>query len=221
MARVRRRPAGGDRARPAARRDPADGVLPGRRGRVHPLGGDGRRPLRRRSARRSSRSSSATGRRRRSRPRPRRSARPTSIYLSGGKPGYLLEVLDGSAVGRALADAHERGAVLAGCSAGAMVLAGYTFDLRLRLAPWPLRWRHGLGFAAGRVGRAPLRRLARADVRADRAPGAAGVGGPRHRRGDRRSSGSDGAWQVHGRSRVTVWRGRRRERFRAGDTFRL
>jgi len=33
--------------------------------------------------------------------------------------------------------------------------------------------------------------------------------------------GRDGAWQVHGRSRVTVWRGRRRERFRAGDAFRL
>ena len=39
-----------------------------------------------------------------------------------------MEVLDGSAVGRALADAHTRGAVLVGCSAGAMVLAGYTFD---------------------------------------------------------------------------------------------
>ena len=33
--------------------------------------------------------------------------------------------------------------------------------------------------------------------------------------------GTDGAWQVRGRSRVTVWRGRHRERYRAGDTFRL
>jgi hypothetical protein len=33
--------------------------------------------------------------------------------------------------------------------------------------------------------------------------------------------GRDGAWQVHGRARVTVWRGRRRERFRAGEVFRL
>ena len=33
--------------------------------------------------------------------------------------------------------------------------------------------------------------------------------------------GRDGAWQVHGRSRVTVWRGRRRERFRAGEVFRI
>ena len=71
------------------------------------------------------------------------------IYLSGGKPGYLMDVLAGSAVGHAIAAAHERGAVLAGCSAGAMVLAGQVFDFRLKLAPWPLRWRLGLGFVPG------------------------------------------------------------------------
>src|SRR5688572_25999652 len=32
------------------------------------------------------------------------------VYLSGGKPSYLLDVLAGSAVGRALAAAHQRGA---------------------------------------------------------------------------------------------------------------
>jgi hypothetical protein len=33
--------------------------------------------------------------------------------------------------------------------------------------------------------------------------------------------GRDGSWQVHGRSRVTLWRGRHRERFRDGEDFRL
>jgi cyanophycinase-like exopeptidase len=33
--------------------------------------------------------------------------------------------------------------------------------------------------------------------------------------------GHEGGWQVHGASRVTVWRGRRRERFRAGEVFRV
>jgi cyanophycinase-like exopeptidase len=33
--------------------------------------------------------------------------------------------------------------------------------------------------------------------------------------------GRDGAWQVHGRSRVTVWRGRHRDRYRTGETFSL
>ena len=31
----------------------------------------------------------------------------------------------------------------------------------------------------------------------------------------------DGAWEVYGRGRVTVWRGRHRERLRAGDSFRV
>ena len=35
------------------------------------------------------------------------------------------------------------------------------------------------------------------------------------------TQGRDGAWQVHGTGRVTVWRGRRRERFRAGEVFRV
>src|SRR5258705_909447 len=67
------------------------------------------------------------------------------IYLSGGKPGYLSGCLDGSAVGRALVAAHERGATIAGCSAGAMALTGRHFDLRRRRLFWPLRWRVGLG----------------------------------------------------------------------------
>ena len=33
--------------------------------------------------------------------------------------------------------------------------------------------------------------------------------------------GNDGSWHVRGRSRVTVWRGRHRERYRAGDSFRI
>jgi len=142
------------------------------------------------------------------------------IYLSGGKPSYLIGVLDGSAVGLALAEAHARGAVLAGCSAGAMVLAGHAFDFRMRVAPWPLRWRHGLGF----VERAsviphynawpePLSALIA--LQAPRGSLVLGI--------DEETAvvGRDGAWQVHGRSRVTVWRGRRRDRYRAGETFRI
>ena len=107
------------------------------------------------------------------------------IYLSGGKPAYLMDALEGTAVGLALAAAHDRGAILAGCSAGAMALAGNAFDFRLRVLPWLLRWRAGLGFVPGRVGRAALRRLAGAVVRVDRPPGAARIRRPGDRRGDR------------------------------------
>jgi cyanophycinase-like exopeptidase len=33
--------------------------------------------------------------------------------------------------------------------------------------------------------------------------------------------GRDGSWQVQGAGRVTVWRGRHRERFRCGEVFRI
>ena len=142
------------------------------------------------------------------------------IYLSGGKPGYLMDVLAGSAVGYAIAAAHEHGAVLAGCSAGAMVLAGRIFDFRLKLAPWPLGWRPGLGFVPGAsvvphydAWPEPLSALI--VLQAPRGSVVLGI--------DEETAmvGRDGVWQVHGRSRVTLWHGRRRDRYRAGDTFRF
>jgi cyanophycinase len=142
------------------------------------------------------------------------------IYLSGGKPAYLMHVLAGSSVARALVAAHHRGAVLAGCSAGAMVLAGHSFDFRLRLLPWPLRWRRGFDFVPDALvvphydaWPEPLSALI-----ALQAPRGAVVLGI-----DEETAvvGREGAWQVYGRSRITVWRGRHRDRYRAGDTFRL
>ena len=45
------------------------------------------------------------------------------IYFSGGKPSYLYETMQGSRAWKAAQKAWERGAVYAGCSAGAMILA--------------------------------------------------------------------------------------------------
>lgn len=47
----------------------------------------------------------------------------TFVYLSGGKPDYLYRTLQGSAAWVAIQSVLARGGVLAGCSAGAMVLA--------------------------------------------------------------------------------------------------
>ena len=44
------------------------------------------------------------------------------IYLSGGKPGYLFDTLVNSLVWKAISDVHAKGGVLAGCSAGAMIM---------------------------------------------------------------------------------------------------
>ena len=45
------------------------------------------------------------------------------IYFSGGKPTYLIETMRGSRAWEAAQRAWGRGAVYAGCSAGAMILA--------------------------------------------------------------------------------------------------
>jgi cyanophycinase len=52
------------------------------------------------------------------------------VYLSGGSPMHLLSVLKGSAVFEALCGAWRDGAVIAGSSAGAMVLCDPMVDPR-------------------------------------------------------------------------------------------
>ena len=44
------------------------------------------------------------------------------VYLSGGKPDYLLRTLKGSRALEAILDVYNKGGILAGCSAGAMVM---------------------------------------------------------------------------------------------------
>jgi cyanophycinase len=142
------------------------------------------------------------------------------IYLSGGRPAHLIESLDGTLMGQAISDAHWRGAVIAGCSAGAMVLAGHAFDFRFGVVPWLLRWRSGLGFVPGtsvmpHYDAWPEPVCALIAFQAPRGSVVVGI--------DENTAavGRDGSWQVHGQSRVTVWRGRHRERYRSGEVFRL
>jgi cyanophycinase-like exopeptidase len=49
------------------------------------------------------------------------------IYLPGGDPGRLAEILPDSPAWSAVLSAHARGAVVAGASAGAMILAAWTW----------------------------------------------------------------------------------------------
>jgi cyanophycinase len=147
------------------------------------------------------------------------------VYLSGGHPRHLLTVLQKSPLGAALRAAHARGATLAGCSAGAMAIAGRVADLRvlprLRVPlPFPLRWPAGLALVEGcavlpHYDAWPEPLAALVALQAPRGEAVLGI--------DENTAvvGSNGAWQVHGRGRVTVWRGRHRERFHRGDAFRL
>ena len=142
------------------------------------------------------------------------------VYLSGGKPGHLSEALVGSPVGAAIIAAHERGATLAGCSAGAMILAGRHWTTRRRRLFWPMGWRDGLGLVPGTTviphyDFFPEAVAALIVLQAPRGLVTLGI--------DEETAlvGRDGAWQVQGAGRVTIWRGRHRTRFRHGEVFRI
>jgi cyanophycinase len=139
------------------------------------------------------------------------------VYFSGGKPGHLLATLRDSAAGSALREAHARGTVIAGCSAGAMVLGEH--QLRgggRRMFEPPIGWQEGLGLVPGLVivphyDAIPETLVAPLVLAAPKGAIVIGI--------DEETAivGRDGTWQVMGRGRVTVWRGLRRERHRAGS----
>ena len=73
-----------------------------------------------------------------------RVANANFIYFSGGKPRYLLETLQGTASWQAILNVFAAGGIVAGCSAGAMVLGDEVFD-------FPQVWRTipALGLVSG------------------------------------------------------------------------
>jgi len=139
------------------------------------------------------------------------------VYFSGGKPDHLLAMLRDSAAGAALREAHARGAVIAGCSAGAMVLGGHQFRMGgRRFLGLPVGWQDALGFVPGLVvvphyDAIPETLVAPLVLAAPEGALVVGIDE------DTAVVGRDGGWRVQGRGRVTVWRGRRRERHRAGS----
>jgi cyanophycinase-like exopeptidase len=63
------------------------------------------------------------------------------VYLSGGRPDYLHRTLHGSLVWQAILAVLERGGLLAGCSAGAMILGERYFAFP--------GWKQGFAFLRG------------------------------------------------------------------------
>jgi len=69
------------------------------------------------------------------------------FYFSGGNPHYTIETLRGSPAWAIITDAYQRGAVMAGCSAGAMAMSGLTIGLRFNLIGDKIEWKEALGVA--------------------------------------------------------------------------
>jgi cyanophycinase len=143
------------------------------------------------------------------------------VYLSGGKPAHLLETLAGSASGDAILAATARGAAVAGCSAGAMVLGGRQLRVGARsFLQLPVGWDQALGAVPGilvvpHYDAVPEALIAPIVLAAPTGTTVVGIDE------DTAAVGRDGAWQVLGRGRVTVWHGRKRERHREGSAVRF
>lgn len=132
-------------------------------------------------------------------------AQANFVYLSGGKPRYLLETLRDTPAWETIVRIYRNGGVVAGCSAGAMAMGELLFD-------FPKLWRTlpALGLAAGlaiiphfdempKVLLAPLPQPKQATV--------VGVDG------STALVGRAGGWTVYGTGSVTVLAGKNRQRY--------
>lgn len=136
------------------------------------------------------------------------------IYFSGGKPRYLLETLQGTAAWQTILDVYATGGVIAGCSAGAMVLGAQLFD-------FPQVWRTipALGLVPGiavipHFNEIPSL-LTSAISSARRRLTVVGI--------DAATAliGSNGRWIVHGHGSVTVFTKSSKKRYLEGEAVML
>jgi cyanophycinase len=143
------------------------------------------------------------------------------IYFSGGKPDYLRSTLDGTAVWSAVQEVFDRGGVIAGCSAGAMILGGYVPDFSLKAGvPWINRWRASFALVPDAIVVPHYDEFPEVMVSlmfGRRPPGSYLIGIDGHTA----LVGLDHTWQVLGAGRVTVRRGRETKRYTTGQTVPL
>ena len=134
------------------------------------------------------------------------------IYLTGGNPAHLLDTLQGSRLLDAIRAEVERGAILAGSSAGAMVMGSW---MRFRG-----RWSETLGIAEGI---ATLPHHERADPDATLADlsssptGLSAVFGIDGGSGVISGLGAAEGWTALGSGRVTVYQGGEWRRYASGE----
>jgi cyanophycinase len=143
------------------------------------------------------------------------------IYFSGGKPDYLRSTLDGTMVWSAVREVFDRGGVIAGCSAGAMILGGYVPDFSLKAGvPWINRWHASFALVPDAIVVPHYDEFPEVMVSlmfGRRPPGSYLIGIDGHTA----LVGLDHTWQVLGAGRVTVRRGRETKRYTTGQAVPL
>ena len=137
------------------------------------------------------------------------------IYLLGGFPGYLAQTQAGSAAWGAIRDAYARGAVVAGSSAGAMVLCEKLYDPYLRQVI------RGLGLVPGCClvpHHDTSGRKWPADLQKD-LPGHTIIGIDEQT--GMIDDGPQRKWNVYGRGVVTIYRQHSTRQYKPGTPFEL
>jgi cyanophycinase len=138
------------------------------------------------------------------------------LYMLGGFTGYLGETLKGSACFQAMLKAYDAGAVIAGSSAGAMVMCQYYFDPGkgqvvegLGLVPNSCVLPHHNTFGKGWASRLSTLLPRAVLLGIDERTGMLDDGDAGRKRG----------WRVYGQGAVTIYRSGQATAYRAGEAF--
>jgi cyanophycinase len=137
------------------------------------------------------------------------------IYLLGGFPRHLAQSLEGSQSWQAILSAHQSGAVIAGSSAGAMILCESYYD------PQENRIQNGLGLIPAACVLPHHNAFGRqwAPDLLQQLPDMVLIGIDEQT--GMLNDGSLGRWQVFGAGGVTLYQNDRRTHFAAGQNFSL
>ena len=134
------------------------------------------------------------------------------VYLTGGDPGHLLKTLRGSLLLQRLHDALGRGAILAGSSAGAMVLGSW-----MGIGGWAeaLGLLDGIAVLPHHEGSEPDQLASRLEVNAPTGTTVLGI--------DAKTCcfGGPGGWEVLGAGGVTVYSQGGWRQYRSGQAVDL
>ncbi len=143
------------------------------------------------------------------------------VYFSGGKPDYLLQTLQDTAVWSAVCEVLQRSGVVAGCSAGAMIMGGYVPEFSRRIGiPSINGWHSSFGLVPNAIIIPHYNEFPELTTNlmfGGRPAGTLVIGIDAHTA----LVGLDHNWQVQGAGRVTVRHGREAKRYTSGQTVLL
>ncbi len=139
------------------------------------------------------------------------------IYFSGGKPEYLYNTLVDTPVWQAVTDVLARGGVVAGCSAGAMIMGAHipVFTMRLGI-PTISQWQSSFGLVPNAVIAPHYNEFPEVFsnlIFGNRPKGTFLIGVD----AETALVGSDGNWRARGARRVTIKHEHATERYTEGQ----